>query len=58
MAKKVFPTFWFIVLFVALIWMLNELGYLNFNMPWLPAILIIVALGAIINHYGKRARKE
>ena len=50
--KGWFPTFWIIVLILALIWFANDIGWLseNFNLPWLPAIIIIIALGAIINH--------
>ena len=50
MGKRRFSSFWAIILIVALVWFFNELGYLNFNIPWLPLVLIIIALGAIINH--------
>ncbi|MEK6818636.1 MAG: hypothetical protein AABY10_01745 [Nanoarchaeota archaeon] len=56
--NKSFPTFWFIVLVVAVIWFLSETGYINFNVPWLPLVLIIVALGAIINNYGSKKRQD
>jgi len=43
------PIFWAIVLFVAVVWLLSELGLMRIDVPWLPAILVIVAVGAIIN---------
>ncbi len=49
MAKKRFPTFWVIILIAGIIWFLSELGYVNFNVPWLPLIVVIIALGAILN---------
>ena len=55
MAKKrvYFPTFWTIILLLAIAWLLKEMGYLNVDIPWLPTILIVIAIGAIVNHYGK-----
>ncbi|MFQ5531357.1 MAG: hypothetical protein ACE5ES_01950 [Candidatus Nanoarchaeia archaeon] len=53
MVKKTrFPTFWAIVLLMGIAWFLGELGYLNINIPWLPTILIVVAIGAIVNNYS------
>jgi len=50
--KKVFPTFWVIVFILAAVWFLGEFLHVSFDFPWLPAIIIIIALGAVINHYG------
>jgi len=52
--KSGFPTFWVIVLVLAVIWFANDMGWLgtNFNFSWLPAIIVIVAIGAIVNHTG------
>ncbi|MFW6282894.1 MAG: hypothetical protein ACOC1P_02465 [Minisyncoccales bacterium] len=36
-------------MFFALVWFFGELGYLDIDVPWIPAVLIIIALGAIIN---------
>jgi len=49
--NKRFPTFWVIVLVFAVFWALDELKILVINIPWLPVILIIIAVGAIVNHY-------
>jgi hypothetical protein len=48
--KKHFSTFWFLILILAVIWFLSELGYIDVNVPWLPLILIVIAMGAFINH--------
>lgn len=44
-----FPIFWAIVLFFAIVWLLSELNLLDIDVPWIPAILVIIAVGAIIN---------
>ncbi len=51
MAK--FPTFWAIVLILALAWLLEEMGLFTLNIPWLPVIIVIVAIGAIFNRFNK-----
>ena len=56
MAKKgKFPTFAVILLVVALIWIISELGYISVNIPWLPIIIAIIALGMIVNKHGHKA---
>jgi len=52
MKRRSFPTFAVIVLLAAVAWFLSELGYLNINIPWIPLILIIVALGWIFNRFN------
>ncbi|MFH1500534.1 MAG: hypothetical protein ABIE22_01155 [archaeon] len=49
--KPRFPTLAVIVLVAAIVWLLQELRYLNIDIPWLPLILIIVAIGMIANRY-------
>jgi hypothetical protein len=55
MAKKEgFPTFWVIVLILAAVWFIGEMGWLGtIDFPWFPAIIVIAAIGAVINHYRK-----
>jgi len=53
-AKKVFPTFWVVVFLLAAVWFLGEFLPVNLDFPWLPAMIILIALGAVINHYGKK----
>jgi len=49
--KKRFPTFAFVLLAVAIIWLLNDLKVIAINIPWIPIVLGIVAIGMIINRY-------
>jgi len=49
-----FPTFAVILLVVGVIWLLNELNVIAVKIPWIPIVLVIVALGMIINRYTKR----
>lgn len=50
--KRKFPTFAVIVLVFALIWLLTDLNIIpKINVPWLPLILAIIALGWIINRF-------
>jgi len=49
--KTRFPTFAVILLIVGLLWLLNELKVITINIPWIPIILIIIAIGMIINRY-------
>ena len=54
MAKnlKKFPMLAVILLVIAVVWLLNDLGYIAFNIPWIPLILMIIAIGLIINRYS------
>lgn len=52
MMKKRFPTLAVILLIFALTWLLSDLGYLAIDIPWIPLILIIVAIGWIVNRYS------
>ncbi|MDP3881575.1 MAG: hypothetical protein Q8Q31_01720 [Nanoarchaeota archaeon] len=51
--KTKFPTLALILLVAALIWLFTDLGYLAIDIPWIPIILIIIALGMIINRYSR-----
>lgn len=51
MAKK-FPTFAFIVLIFAVIWLLKDLRIISINVPWIPVILGVIAIGMIANRYN------
>jgi hypothetical protein len=47
--KKKFPMLAVILLVVALLWLLTDLQVISINIPWIPLILIIIALGMIVN---------
>ena len=51
MARKKFPMLALILLIFAVVWFVSEFYNLNINLPWIPLILIVVALGMIINRY-------
>jgi hypothetical protein len=44
-----FPTWGFIILVFATLWLLREMDIIDFYVPWLPIILIIIAIGIIFN---------
>lgn len=49
--EKKFPTLAVILLVFAIAWLLSDLNIININIPWIPVILIIVAIGLIVNRY-------
>ena len=51
--KKGFPTFAVILLVLAVLWLLTEIDVLTINIPWLPIIIAIIAIGMIVNKYQK-----
>lgn len=56
--KGKFPTLAVILLAIGLIWFLNDTGVIAVNIPWIPAILIIIAIGMIINRYNSDNQKR
>ncbi len=53
MSKTKFPTLAVIILVWALVWLLNELKVISLDLPWIQVIIIIIAIGMIINRYNK-----
>jgi uncharacterized membrane protein len=51
MARKKFPVLAVILLIFAVVWLMSDLGYWSIDIPWIPVILIVVAIGWIINRY-------
>ena len=49
---KGFPTFAVILLALAVIWILSDLGYIAVNIPWIPVVIAIIAIGMIVNKHG------
>ena len=47
----IFPTFAIIVLLIGIFWLLNELNVLKANVPWIPIVIIVVAIGWIVDHF-------
>lgn len=51
MAKNKFPALAVILLLFALAWLLSDLGYLAIDIPWIPVVLGIIAIGMIFNRF-------
>jgi hypothetical protein len=47
--RRRFPVLGFIILVFASLWLLNDMNVVNFKLPWLPVVLIIIAIGMIFN---------
>ncbi len=54
--KKRFPTFAVILLVIGIVWLLNDLNVFSINLPWIPAILVIIAIGMIVNRYSEKQK--
>lgn len=49
--KKKAPILAVILLVIGLVWLLIELGLITADIPWLPIVLIFVAIGMIYNRF-------
>jgi hypothetical protein len=49
--RKRFPTLAIALLVVGLIWLLNDLNVVSINIPWIPIIIIIIAIGMMFNRF-------
>jgi hypothetical protein len=47
--RRRFPILGFLVLIFATLWLLRELDVIDFYAPWLPIVLIVIAIGIIFN---------
>jgi hypothetical protein len=47
--RRRFPFLAVILLVFAFVWLLREVGFINLELPWLPIVLIIIAVGVIFN---------
>ena len=47
--NKKFPTFGVLLLVFGLIWLLNDLNMIQVDVPWIPIVIVIIALGMIYN---------
>jgi fatty acid desaturase len=47
--RRRFPVLAVLVLVFAGTWLLRELEIIGLNLPWLPVVLIVIALGVIFN---------
>lgn len=51
--KQKFPVLAVVLLIFGLAWLSNELGYFVINIPWLPVIVVVLAIGMIFNRLGR-----
>tara|TARA_Y100000310_G_scaffold255850_1_gene263463 strand:+ start:5258 stop:5419 length:162 start_codon:yes stop_codon:yes gene_type:complete len=49
MAKRKFPVLAVLILILGISWLLEEMAIMNLNLPWLPVIVIVAAIGMIWN---------
>jgi len=45
-----FPMFAGILLAIGVIWLLNDLDIIPIDIPWVPIVVIVIAIGLLINH--------
>lgn len=53
MCERKFPTFGVLLFIAGVMWLLEELKVIVIDIPWLPIVLIVVALGMIMNRVYK-----
>ncbi|MBU0615941.1 MAG: hypothetical protein KJ601_07665 [Nanoarchaeota archaeon] len=51
--NRKFPIFAVLLLIVAVVWLLSDLGILVINVPWLPVVLGVIAIGMIYNRFKR-----
>jgi uncharacterized membrane protein YoaK (UPF0700 family) len=49
--KPKFPVLATLLLVLGLVWILNDLSVINLNLPWVPVILVVIAIGMIWNRF-------
>ncbi len=54
MVRAKFPVLATVLLVFGITWLLNEMNFLSIKLPWLPVILIIIAIGMIWNRFKGR----
>jgi len=48
--SKKFPVFAGLILAIGVLWLLAEVGTITLDLPWLPIIVVVLALGVIAKH--------
>ncbi len=49
-----FPTFAVILLVVGILWLLNDLKIFTIEIPWVPIVVIVIAIGMLFNKFVKK----
>jgi membrane-bound ClpP family serine protease len=53
MARAKFPVLGVLLLILGMVWLFNELGYPKINLPWIPVIVIVIAVAMIFNRFRR-----
>lgn len=53
MAKSRFPVLAVLLLILGVVWLVNELGFLRIDLPWIPVVLIVIAIAMIWNRFRR-----
>ena len=53
--QKKFPVFAVILLIVAVMWLLNDLEIVAVDIPWIPIIIAVIAVGMIFKRFKYNA---
>ena len=54
MARTRFPVLAVILLIFALVWLLSDLGVYVIDIPWIPMVLVVIAIGMIFNRFSRK----
>ena len=49
--KNKFPVLAVLILILGLSWLLQEMELVNLDLPWLPVIVVVAAIGMIWNRF-------
>jgi hypothetical protein len=52
--KERFPTLATILLVIGILWLLTELKVIAIPVPWIPIVLILIAIGMMVNRCVKK----
>lgn len=50
--KRRFPTLAVTLLVLGIVWLLSSMQVIAINIPWIPVVLIIIAVGMIFNRFN------
>jgi hypothetical protein len=49
--KKSIPMLAIMTLIIGFVWLLNDMGVIAYKIPWMPLIMILMAINWIIGYY-------
>jgi len=51
MAKNKFPVLAVLLLVLGIVWLVQEMGWAEIDLPWIPVIIIVVAIAMVFNRF-------